>query len=172
MKTRRLATSPLAASKSYAQTRWVWLSVKYRVLLVGTPGEPIRAADVINDLVDREVGVEPPERADLGRFLAGSLQHAARPEAALPVGLAVVEAGIGNVAFRVDDRSRIVPTSDRRNESRSPSRRRARRARAPRACRDIPAPAKCRPCRSWGRSGESSVRRCRSTTERRPRGSQ
>ena len=29
-------------------------------LVVGTPGEPIRAADVINDLVDREVGVEPP----------------------------------------------------------------------------------------------------------------
>ena len=36
--------------------------------------------------------------------LARHLEHRARPEAALPVGLAVVEAGLGHVGFGIDDR--------------------------------------------------------------------
>src|SRR5437588_119227 len=50
---------------------------------IRTPGEPVRAADAVDDLVSREIGVEAPQRSDLGRSLAGCFEHRAGKEAAL-----------------------------------------------------------------------------------------
>src|ERR1019366_2280768 len=52
----------------------------------------------------REIRVEAPERPNLRRSLAGRLEHRARPEAPLSVGLAIVEAGVCQVCFGVDYR--------------------------------------------------------------------
>ena len=80
---------------------------------VGAPGEPVGAADADRSSCGprgRGRGGRARRRSSTGS-LPGASNMRARPEAALPVGLAVVEARVGNVALRVDDRRRTVPVS-------------------------------------------------------------
>src|SRR4029079_17500755 len=71
---------------------------------VGAPGERVGAADAVDHLMDGMVGVEPVERADEGDRLTWDLEHGARPEPALAVRLAVVEAGLWPAGLGIGDR--------------------------------------------------------------------
>src|SRR5690606_23845586 len=52
--------------------------------------------------------IEPIEGANAFRLAALCLEHCSRPEAALSIRFAIVEAGLPDVRFRIDDRREDV----------------------------------------------------------------